>query len=295
MKKTLFLIFICVLTFGASAQYQRIAKQGRTWYSYVQANWLGNSTMVVEVKGDTVLNGVQYALLFRNDSIRNTPGEAALVLEDTTSGSLTFYEISRGSFRDTVHYDFSLSQGDTFTTKGTVTNRSLHFIADSVFYQTDFNNVQRKVIWLKGADQNTWCYGNVVAIWIEGIGSTTNLGYPYPDCSAIIEAGFELKCVFDGSTKIYGDTVSNCYKVGLTETPIQSLSLYPNPVKDKLYLQSEWPITQAILLSVNGAIVNEFDDVQDDIDVSALKPGIYILQLMDSEGQIGRYKVVKED
>ncbi len=294
MKKSILLLFVFALSFRVSAQYHQIAKQGRVWYTYVQASWLGNSTMVLEVKGDTLLNGVQYSLLVRNDSIRNNPGQAALILEDTTAGSLTLYEIAGGTLRDTIHYDFSLSQGDTLKVKGSISSQPSNFIADSVFYRTDFNNVQRKVIWLVGADPNTWCHNRVVSVWVEGIGATTYLGYPYPDCNAIIEAGFELKCAFDGNTKIYGDTVSTCYKIGLNEIRAHQLSFYPNPVKNKLEIQSEFPVAKASLFSLNGTLIRELTEVRDVIDVSALKPGIFILEFTDVDGNVGRYKVVKE-
>ncbi len=294
MKKSILLLFVFALSFGASAQYHRIAKQGRVWYTYVQATWLGNSTTVLKVEGDTTFSGRQYSWLVKNDTIKGTFGKQALLLEDTTTGFLAVYKFHNGFFQDTVYYDFSLNQGDTFTVKGGISLQTSNFIADSVFYQTDFNNIQRKVIWLVGADPNTWCHNHVVAIWVEGIGSTTYLNYPYPNCAATIEAGFELKCVFDGSTKIYGDTVSTCYKVGLNEIRAPQLRFYPNPVKNKLEIQSEFPVAKASLFSLNGTLIRELTEVRDVIDVSALKPGIFILVLTDADGNVGRYKVVKE-
>lgn len=88
MKKTLFLIFICVLTFGASAQYQRIAKQGRMWYSLEGQLHSSHATDILTIESDTLINGITYPLLVRKDSSLNAVKKLAYCDEDTMAGTL---------------------------------------------------------------------------------------------------------------------------------------------------------------------------------------------------------------
>lgn len=194
----------------------------------------------------------------------------------------------------------AVNVGDSVTYEMRGWSRTETVLVDTVYYETDFRGKTRKVIGfmpLMGRFCGDFDPKPLRVKWIEGLGNNTSLTEALPICGISHVPWFNLKCVFDDQTKIFGDTVQKCFsqKLSQVEYAHQKIQIHPNPVTNKLYLQSEWPITQAILLSFNGAILKELYDVQDDIDVSALKPGIYILQLMNSEGQIGRYKVVKED
>ena len=72
-------------------------------------------------------------------------------------------------------------------------------------------------------------------------------------------------------------------------------SFYPNPVKDRLYIESPQSEIQKIqIFDINGKQVLQSDSiVQNTIDVSNLKSGIYLLQVETKEGKATR-KLVKE-
>ncbi len=292
MKKTLLIIFFFGLVFGASAQYHRLAKQGRVWYSYQKTYNLW-WTSVYAIQGDTLVYGTDYSWLVQVDSANQAGQRIGLVLEDTLSGRVEFYPTYQAGYPPAglLLYDFSLLKGDSIHHP----NGTDNYLVDSVFYYTDFRNITRKVLWIYGASPNLQCYKKLAAVWIEGIGNTSKFFSLYVGCSIKPGEG-SLKCVFDGGTKIYGDTVSTCYKIGIEEPAYNFIKtvIYPNPVKNKLHIQSELPIAKANIYSISGTLLLERNTVETTIDVSALKPGVFILELTDADGNIGRSKVLKE-
>lgn len=70
--------------------------------------------------------------------------------------------------------------------------------------------------------------------------------------------------------------------------------IYPNPIKNQLFIKSERPIKQARIYSLSGTLLLQEEGVENFIDVSSLKPGVFILEVTDQDGNVGRYKVVKE-
>ena len=57
-----------------------------------------------------------------------------------------------------------------------------------------------------------------------------------------------------------------------------SFVLYPNPVKDKLYVKGNEPITSIAIYDMSGKLVISENKVTDAIDISGLTPGLYMVQ-----------------
>ncbi|HEX2396008.1 MAG TPA: T9SS type A sorting domain-containing protein [Bacteroidales bacterium] len=90
--------------------------------------------------------------------------------------------------------------------------------------------------------------------------------------------------------------------IGLVTTAVDDIedlgfSAYPNPVKDELNVQLNKAATDLSIYNVTGALVlHKALDATDRIvrlNVSSLKPGMYILKLKTSSGT-GQYKFLKE-
>ncbi len=76
----------------------------------------------------------------------------------------------------------------------------------------------------------------------------------------------------------------------LENTPI---SVYPNPVEDKLTIESTGiPITKSIIYSIQGQVVLETSD-NDEIDVANLPSGVYFIQIT-AENRTQALKFVKK-
>ena len=75
----------------------------------------------------------------------------------------------------------------------------------------------------------------------------------------------------------------------------QNLFLYPNPVKDRLFIESpNMALEKVNIYDLSGKMVFEQNDISNDnLDVSHLQSGVYILKIETSVGVVQR-KLVKK-
>lgn len=77
-----------------------------------------------------------------------------------------------------------------------------------------------------------------------------------------------------------------------------SILLFPNPAKDVLEISADAVVSEAIVYDLNGSVVLEAGNDKESgirmIDISALKPGAYLITLRDAGGTLQRLKFVKE-
>ncbi|MET3537130.1 T9SS type A sorting domain-containing protein [Chryseobacterium limigenitum] len=71
-------------------------------------------------------------------------------------------------------------------------------------------------------------------------------------------------------------------------------SVYPNPVKDILYIKGAGKIEKAEVYNMVGQKVISLNSVQDKVDVASLSKGNYVLQIF-VKGEVSQsYKFIKE-
>ncbi|MBM3185723.1 MAG: T9SS type A sorting domain-containing protein [Bacteroidetes bacterium] len=95
----------------------------------------------------------------------------------------------------------------------------------------------------------------------------------------------------------YGCTVSNNQTLGssgLNELLMQ-IKLYPNPVKDHLFIESNMQIVNVNILDINGRRITEKINGSsfESIDISNLKKGIYLVEITDGVNSITK-RFIKE-
>lgn len=75
---------------------------------------------------------------------------------------------------------------------------------------------------------------------------------------------------------------------------INSISVYPNPVKDKLWFDNpnQIKIDKAEIYNVSGQMIKSFDAVNDFIDIESLNAGVYFLKVYN-EISATTFKVLK--
>ena len=75
----------------------------------------------------------------------------------------------------------------------------------------------------------------------------------------------------------------------------QNLAIYPNPVTDKLFIESpNMSLEQVNIYDLSGKMVFEQKDISiDNLDISLLRSGVYILKIKTPVGVVQR-KLVKE-
>ena len=81
---------------------------------------------------------------------------------------------------------------------------------------------------------------------------------------------------------------------GIEETSLVDLQLYPNPVKDMLFLKSGSEIRKVAIYSSTGSKVYEknLNDRELHISVNDMTSGKYILKIYNAHGVICRNVVV---
>ncbi|MDR0371011.1 MAG: T9SS type A sorting domain-containing protein, partial [Prevotellaceae bacterium] len=81
--------------------------------------------------------------------------------------------------------------------------------------------------------------------------------------------------------------------MGIAET-LSVIRVYPNPVRDILYIQSAAAIEQVIIRDLNGKILKQVDSPSGEVNVSDLAAGVYLVGITTAAGEIVRKIVINE-
>lgn len=92
---------------------------------------------------------------------------------------------------------------------------------------------------------------------------------------------------------VLGDSLRYPTHVAALKTPL--VKLYPNPVSDQLFIQSNRAWQHYQLLDLQGRILakGNFNEGQEGIAVAWLQPGLYVLRLQWSDGQSHAFRFVR--
>jgi hypothetical protein len=118
-----------------------------------------------------------------------------------------------------------------------------------------------------------------------------------------------INCVFNGGDWAAGegknyDTVGNCidfiiplgYATGIETDQQKTVQLYPNPATDKINIKSSSQLKSIVVINYQGIEVlcnRKLHDCSNQVDISNLPGGIYLLVSEDSEGFITASKFSK--
>lgn len=88
--------------------------------------------------------------------------------------------------------------------------------------------------------------------------------------------------------------LGSCAALSTSELDSQkSVSLYPNPVKNTLYISSKSKIVEAQIFDMQGKSIKTIYN-QSSISFNELPKGVYIVKMKDSDANITSQKVIKE-
>ena len=79
----------------------------------------------------------------------------------------------------------------------------------------------------------------------------------------------------------------DCATAGVEDENLLTISIYPNPVKDKLYIQGLSNTSKVSINNVLGKLVLS-ETTKSEIDVDNLQSGIYIIKIVDEQKEIIR-------
>ena len=80
----------------------------------------------------------------------------------------------------------------------------------------------------------------------------------------------------------------------LAEINSSEISLYPNPTKDYLFIQSDYPIEKVEIYNQSGICVLRNENVTDNLDVSSLTSGLYLVRIYLRETTVTKKVVIRK-
>ena len=244
---------------------------------------------------DTMIDDETYKKLYLYSDIEFSPETATYIgaLRENSQKQV-FY---RGMYEllelNEMIYDFSLSVGDTFS--GGSLNMSSYFIGLVVadIDTVNYDGVERRRFKIMTAG-----YGQIAAIWIEGIGNREGLFFPYHTTTADIWGN--VRCYTHNDELLYSN-----YRHGGSDcvTPLMgiesiiednSITLYPNPTNNEISISSESFINSIEIYNSLGQKVytETINSKEKTIDISSLPSGVYVLGAKTDDG-IMRKKIIK--
>lgn len=284
-------IFLSSPLLGQS--YTPMASPGQSFFVHAYNPMVGNKTTIYAVKGDTLLQGQRYPLLVIEDTTGSPIDTTAILREDSLQRTLKMDFLDPNT--PTVTLDFSLQAGDTLLQPSFVLpGDSNALVVDSITTYTDLQNQSRPHFHGRLLGDNA----TAQVEWIEGLGSLRGPAHPYPVVDAIAEGNLILACVFDASANhlFRNANVSNpCFFLAGDAITWQETSLFPQPARDLLSLESERVLHRFQLRDAQGRMVKKGNlhpaRSRHKIELPELPSGMYFIQLWDEGGQEASYQV----
>ncbi len=227
----------------------------------------------VRVAYDSVLSNFTYKVLL------DVQTDAFAGMARESNDSIFFRDVVTQT--DYLYYNFNLMQGDTTFFNGWM-------VADSVTNVTLLNGQQAKYVVLRGISGGYYH-------WIYGVGDIANgitQQSPWPDGPALPM----FVCVRDSSQllwvtdylplTVYCDTLAGVFQ---TEAAIENTVLCPNPVTDRLRIQSEGnTIGRVDVIDNYGNVALQYHIIESqvEIDLLILPAGVYYLQTFSRAGEL---------
>lgn len=267
------------------------------WYDYEsQANNLINITSTWNILTSSQFNSDLSTTIYRFDALPriyngeeyyqlehlDNPADVNWQLDETyafreNNDKVYLYNIVQNS--EILIHDFSLSIGETFPSNGmTLTVTSI----DSLEL---LDGTLRKRIKLT-------CELNNIITWVKGIG---NINFPLLGSisSCQFEYNEQLLCYSEfGQTQYEGvNNFQSCWVTDIEEIPESEILIYPNPVRNYLYIDAENTIQKVRIYNLQGQLLLEKNEVSN-IELDNLNAGIYFLHLVNNKGKELSKKII---
>jgi hypothetical protein len=291
--KRIYLWFILLLfTDVCKAQeLYSIVDTTKIWSILYQTYGLGKETGTTRsylMKGEEYFNNKLYKKMYVcNDSLLKVWYSTDTLIRE--SSKKVYLKLPKDSL-EILMYDFNLKVGDTIR----IGNKW-----SVLFYVLDIDSVMVDGFYKRKFYLNDWS-GHSPEYWIETIGSLYdffNPGYWQSVAPRL------LLCIRDIKTHniIYVHIPSwGCYKNFCRDNGIDctvqvesdilinnKIQIFPNPIKDILYIKTTWNFYQLTISDILGVIIKQGIYSEDiSIDCNFLKPGIYLIKVKTEKEEV---------
>ena len=257
MKKLfLFLCLFCFFNNSFSQEYTPMLELGKIWNFKVVNDVNFVYYFDLEATETVEINGLTY---FHIEATHNSC--ESFIREDLTEKKI--YGIWEGE--EYLHYDFSLGIGDQMWIGGnymTITD-----IGYGDFYGLE--NLKYFVL-----DDN---YKLIEGVGFEEIGIADTIEY-----GCLISQGFEILYLIS----INGILANN-------NSQLENISIYPNPVKEVLNIETDSPVNEIEIYNTLGVLVMKHQNPNNQINISSLPNGLLFVKIFTDKG-INTNKIIKE-
>ncbi|HQX44705.1 MAG: T9SS type A sorting domain-containing protein [Saprospiraceae bacterium] len=283
--KTFYIFFFFVLTSLTLHAQVEFPKLNASW-CYRAYGDHGENLYNFCVGPDSIINvaGIEYSRVsFKN--ILNPQFDTIYYREEDRK----LYILPEDSTNEMLLCDFNLIVGDSFTAPawGFWAPQTAVMTVYDVYYMTTNDGVERKVMQL-GSNNGE----GFNATWIEGIGDISWI-FLFPNYVGSISGGYNFICHSIDGKLIYGEE-NYCNSLISTKAEIsrKSISLYPNPTNEKFTFSDLNNFKQIKIYNVWGQ-EHSYKMRNQEIDISHLKAGIYIVVITDQNNNQYFSKIVK--
>lgn len=300
MKKTFVLIvmqFALIISLSLKAQTQSyeyipIVKEGlQIWtidQKYGQYNEQYRYERLALTEEDTIIDGKSYKKLYSFTEREFDIETATFVCGIRENENKQVFVASYHNQQEFLLYDFSLTEGDSILAESNG-EYDLYFNVTDID-TIDYNGVERRKITLQ-------FYNYAWVTWIEGIGNIEGLLMDWRSYTMAMDPmpNVRLRCYEHNEECLYSDfsfneSIYDCYTplyTGLEENETQNnILLYPNPAKERLYINTSIPIKQMTICNLLGQEIQKYNNLEttSSIDIRGLKEGVYFVKLSTEKG-----------
>jgi hypothetical protein len=306
MKNKLLIIFI-LFAFSGFSQSNIWTKGNAVWqYSFYSNHEMGR--IKVWEDGDTVLlghpctkiKGVKYSLALAGpqagqfEFMTDYPGGAIYTSNDT----VFYWDEDHFS----VLYDFSAQVSDEWylqtggnpahacndTSVAIVESVGTIVIDGQTYSELTIGNSPYSAFYLSGKANSRFGSSEGYLLPLGRVCDSTVSGW---------EEQITFRC-FEDDSLFYNPSGEPCrYYLGLTESALNSVSIFPNPSQGKIELLSEVPLKKIRVMSILGAVLKEVDTnlTMAQIDLSEFPQGTYCLTIQNTSGEniVKRIQIVR--
>ena len=288
MKKTsnyTCLILAFVLLQATNFQAQQLVAIDNQWNIVVPPSFTPQTTSYsVRIGADTTLDNKLYNKVYYSNEASNTDWQFGYSYLRQTSDKKVYYK--QGDGTEVLLYDFALELFDLFSIDGICT--LMVYDIDTVQLK---NGELRKRLTLGREDNPDWGMEQ----WIDGIGSTFGVISHFGFCGT--DYGEGLLCFYADNELRYPTAPFSCFVTGIEELKSTSkFKIYPNPVQTTLNIEGELAVLSTYkIYDLLGKTVGAggIKGIQDQIELSGLQSGYYMLVLSGKDGSHYAQKIIK--
>ena len=252
--------------------YPLIPKSGeKQWDTRVEFIWGATEYEVCWFGDDIELDGVLYRkMMYVQDYIYYSTGLVGAFREEDKKVYVRWWQPGLQYYmEEKLYYDFNLHVGDSFDV-GWDEPFFIQVVAVEEVEMED-GSVRNKFVFNDGWEDPE--------IWIEGVGSLAGVANRFdPD---LMSSSFSyLQCYFEDDNLVW--TGGECWD-GVDETAAEQVSVYPNPAKDWVAIEGV-EAAEVQIYNTLGQVVKTVRGTNE-IDLSGLVTGVYLLRIADVDGR----------